>query len=149
MDLKVRGDRTEDVPVGFERENFLGIRLGVPLPLWNRNDGRIQETAAAARRAEKETDALASTIDAETRAARDAMRALARVVNELDGELLPKAGKLEQALRDAYATGQTPLQDVLRARDRRLLLERQRLEAVRDFHLARIRYRAATGGFNP
>ncbi len=147
--FKVEGERSEDVPVGIESDTFLGIRLGVPLPLWNRNDGRIQETAAAAKRAEKETEALASTIVAETRAARDAMRTLAAVVNELDGQLLPKAGQLEQELRDAYSTGQTPLQDVLRARDRRLSLERQRIEALREFHLARIRYRAATGRTNP
>jgi len=147
--FKVAGERSEDVPVGFESDTFLGIRLGVPLPLWNRNDGRIQETAAAARRAEKETEALASTIAAETRAARDAMRTLAAVVKELDGQLLPKAGQLEQELREAYSTGQTPLQDVLRARDRHLSLERQRIEALREFHLARIRYRAATGRTNP
>ena len=147
--FKVEGERSEDVPVGFESDTFLGIRLGVPLPLWNRNDGRIQETAAAARRAEKETEALASTIAAETRAAREAMRSLAQVVNELDGQLLPKAGQLEQDLREAYTTGQTPLQDVLRARDRRLSLERQRIEALREFHLARIRFRAATGRTTP
>jgi outer membrane protein, heavy metal efflux system len=147
--FKVEGQRSEDVPVGFENDTFLGIRLGIPLPLWNRNDGRIQETAAAAKRAEKETEALASTIVAEARAARDAMRTLAAVVNELDGQLLPKAGQLEQELREAYSTGQTPLPDVLRARDRRLSLERQRIEALRDFHLARIRYRAATGQTSP
>jgi cobalt-zinc-cadmium efflux system outer membrane protein len=147
--FKVARERSEDVPVGFDTDTFLGIRLGVPLPLWNRNHGRVEEAAAAARRAEKETEALASTIVAETRAARDAMRSLARVVNELDGQLLPKAGQLEQELREAYSTGQTPLQDVLRARDRRLSLERQRIEALREFHLARIRYRAATGRTNP
>lgn len=149
LELKVEGQRSEDVPVGFERDTFLGIRLGVPLPLWNQNDGRIQEAAAAARRAEKETAALASTIAGETTAARDAMRMLARVVNEIDSQLLPRAGKLEQELREAYSTGQTPLQDVLRARDRRLSIERQRFEALRDFHLARIRYRAAVGQPNP
>ena len=56
---------------------------------------------------------------------------------------------LVQDLRDAYSTGQTPLQDVLRARDRHLALERQRIEALREFHLARIRYRAATGRTTP
>ena len=147
--FNVAGQRSEDVPVGFESDTFLGIRLGIPLPLWNRNDGRIQETDAAARRAEKETEALAGAIAAETRAARDAMRTLAQVVNELDTQLLPKASQLEQELREAHSTGQTPLQDVLRARDRRLSLERQRIEALRDFHLARTRYRAATGQTKP
>lgn len=147
--LKVEGARSEDVPAGFESDTFLGLRFGIPLPLWNRNEGRIQETAAAARRAEKETEALAKTIAAETGAAREAMRTLAAVVTELDGQVLPKAGQLEKDLREAYSTGQTPLQDVLRARDRRLALERQRIEALREFHLARIRYRAALGRTAP
>ena len=54
------------------------------------NAGRIEEADAAAKRAELETDALAFQIRAETAAARDTMAALAKVVSELDGALLPK-----------------------------------------------------------
>jgi outer membrane protein TolC len=38
---------------------------------------------------------------------------------------------------------------VLRARTRLLELQRQRLDALRDYQLARIRHAAATGQSNP
>lgn len=147
--LNVSEQRMEDAPEGFQRDTFLGLRFSLPLPIWNRNTGRIQEATAAAARAEKEVDALALTINAEARAARDAMATLAKLVQSLDADLLPKASQIEEQLRQSYSTGQTPLTDVLRARDRHLLIERQRVDAVRDYHLARVRYEAAIGGGVP
>lgn len=147
--LNVTEERTEDAPEGFERDTFVGLRFSLPLPLWNNNAGRIQEATAAAVRAEKEIDALALTINAEATAARDAMAVLAKLVTALDSDLLPKASQIEEQLRTSYSTGQTTLTEVLRARDRRLLIERQRLDALRDFHLARVRHAATTGTILP
>lgn len=141
----IEHERAEDAPEGFDRDTFAGLKLSLALPLWNNNSGRIAESAAAARRAELETGALALKIDAEAAAARDSMAALAKVVGTIERELLPKAAHVEEQLRNAYSSGQSPLPEVLRARDRRLTLERQRLDALRDFHLARIRHDAATG----
>ena len=104
-----------------------------------------EEADAAAKRAALETDALAFQIRAETATARDTMAALARVVTDLDSALLPKAAQIEKQLRESYASGLTPLTEVLRARDRRLALERQRLDVLRDYHLARVRHLSAIG----
>ena len=89
--------------------------------------------------------ALALTINAEAIAARDSMAVLSKLVSALDNELLPKVLQIEEQLRASYSTGQTALTEVLRARDRRLVIERQRMDALRDYHLARIRQSAATG----
>lgn len=145
--LTAGGERTEDAPDGLSNDYFLGLKLSVPLPLWNRNEGGIAEASAAAARAGKEADALAFQIHNEAETARSEMAALARLVAEMDGALLPKAAQLEEQLRAAYATGQTPLTEVLRARARRLELSQRRVDAVRDFHLARVRYDAALGRF--
>ncbi len=143
--LNATEERSEDAPEGFDRDTFIGLRFSLQLPLWNDNSGRIQEAAAAAERAKLEIDALALTIGSETSAARDAMMVLAKLVISLDRDLLPRASQIEEQLRANYSTGQTALTDVLRARDRRLLIERQRLDALRDYHLARVRHDAATG----
>ncbi len=147
--LKLETELAEDAPDGLQRDNFVGFRFSLPLPFWNNNAGRIAETTAAAARGQKEAEALALVIDAESAAARDAMSALSKVVTALDDSLLPKAAQLETQLRDAYSAGQTPLPEVLRARDRRVALERQRLDALRDYHLARVRHSAATGTILP
>ena len=143
--LSVSRERSEDAPDGFQNDTFAGLRFSLPLPVWDTKAGRIEEADIAAKRAALETDALGFQIRTETTAARDVMSALAKIVAELDVALLPKAAQIEKQLRDAYAGGLTPLTEVLRARDRRLALERQRLDALRDFHLARIRHQSALG----
>jgi len=143
--LTASGERTEDAPDGFAHDTFLGFRLSVPLPFWNKNEGRILETTAAAARAEKEIDALSLSIPAEAEAARAEMAALTKLVAEMESGLLPKAMQVEEQLRTSYGTGQTPLTEVLRARSRRLELSQRRVDALRDYHLARVRYDAAIG----
>jgi cobalt-zinc-cadmium efflux system outer membrane protein len=138
-------ERTEDIPVGIESDKMVGVKVSVPLPLWNQNSGRIHEAEAAAERAQREADALAFNAAAEAGSTSREMVVLGKLVKEYDTRLLPKATELEERLRLLYSTGQSPLTDVLRARDRRLLLERQRLDALREFHLARVRHAAATG----
>lgn len=138
-------ERSLDEPEPVETEQVIGLRFSLPLPLWNDNAGRIREAEAAAARAEKEADATRQIAHSEVAAARDAMRAYARLVGELDDKVLPAAARIEEQLQAGYSTGQSPLTDVLRARTRRLELERQRLDALRDYHLAGIRYEAARG----
>jgi cobalt-zinc-cadmium efflux system outer membrane protein len=148
--LTASAERTDDAPEGFSNDLFLGFRLTVPLPVWNRNEGGIAEASAAAMRAEKEIEALKLSIRTAAEAARAEMAALAKLVNEMDSALLPKAAQVEEQLRTSYGTGQTALTEVLRARARRLELLEGRLDAVRDFHLARVRYDAAIGrSFSP
>jgi cobalt-zinc-cadmium efflux system outer membrane protein len=71
------------------------------------------------------------------------MIAHARLVTALDTQLLPKAADIEKQIQQQYSSGQSPLTEVLRARTRSLELQRQRLDALRDYHLARVRYEAA------
>ena len=141
-------DRVLDEPEPIETEQIIGFRVSLPLPFWNNNSGRIHEAEAAAARAEKEVDAAKLTANAEVTAARSAMGAYAKLIAQLDARMLPTATQIEEQLRQSYSTGQTPLTDVLRARTRRLELQRQRLDALRDYQLARIRHQAAAA-FSP
>jgi cobalt-zinc-cadmium efflux system outer membrane protein len=77
------------------------------------------------------------------------MQAHADLARETRDTLLPLVIEQTQKLEKAYESGQTDLLTVLRARDQRLQLEAAALDAVRDFHLARIRYEAATGAIKP
>jgi outer membrane protein TolC len=143
--LNVQHERSEDVPEGFERDTFVGLTFSLPLPIWNKNEGRLDETVAAAARARKEAEALAVNIRAEAASAREQMAVLAKVLTKLDDDLIPAAARLEEQFRLNYSTGLTPLPEVLRARTRRLEVERQRLDVLRDYHLARVRYESALG----
>jgi cobalt-zinc-cadmium efflux system outer membrane protein len=158
-----KSKRLQDVSAGFfaaqemqdqpngqrERSGFVGFRISIPLPFWNRNQGEIAEKRAAAERQRLETEALGKQIASEADTARREMQANADLVRETRDKLLPLVLEQTTKLEKAYEAGQTDLLTVLRARDQRLQLEATALDAVRDFHLARIRYEAATGAIKP
>ena len=142
--LFLEGERMEDAPDGLTRTGFFGLRFSLPLPLWNKNEGEIAEKTAAARRAALETKAIAAEITNEAAAARAEMEASAKLAAETREKLLPLITEQTAKLEKAYESGQTDLVTVLRAREQRLQFEAAMLDATRDFHLARVRYEAAT-----
>jgi outer membrane protein, heavy metal efflux system len=129
--------RSEDVPEGFDNNGMIGMRMSIPLPFWNKNEGKIQEVTASAARLATEKQALVQRLAAEAATAQKRMEVLTLLIKQIDKTLLPKATDLESKLAEFYKSGQAPLTDVLRARDKRLQLEKSRLAAVRDYHLVR------------
>jgi len=84
-------------------------------------------------------------ISHEVKSIREEMEAYARLANETRHTLLPLVVEQSNRIEKAYESGQSDLIDLLRVREQRLQLEVAALEASRDFHLAKIRYAAATG----
>jgi outer membrane protein, heavy metal efflux system len=138
-------ERTQDAPAGFSRDTMIGFKLSMPLPLKNSNDGAVREAVAASRRSGLELDALRAQIRAEADAAKAEIIANANVVADFDENLIPQAEEIEQQLQKAYTAGQVSLAEVTRARGRRFELESQRLDALRDYHIARAKYQTAVG----
>lgn len=147
--LVAQAERVEDAPDGFDRSGFIGFRVSIPLPFWNKNQGEIAEKNAAATRAALETKALAAGITNQIAAARAEMAANAKLADETKNKLLPLVNEQTEKLEKAYATGQADLLTILRAREQKLQLESAVLDATRDFHLARIRYETATAKHAP
>jgi len=145
----VAREQQDVTPAQTEQTGFAGIRLSIPLPVWNQNQGEIAEKAASAERSRLESEALTQTILSESETARQELLAQADLVREMQDELLPLVIEQAAKLEKAYESGQTDLLTVLRAWEQRLVLETATLDAVRDFHLARIRYEAATGQHAP
>lgn len=138
-------ERTEDVPLGRKSEGILGLQLKIPLPLWNKNEGEIEEAKARHQRKQLEHHALARTISLEVEAARSEMRKWAGLVDEITSRLLPLADEQAAKTEAAWHNGQAEFQAVLRAREQRLQLAATRIDALREFHLASARHQAALG----
>ena len=139
-------ERTMDMPEGYSNDRMLGFRFSIPLPIWNDNSGKIREAKAAAERRRLERVALQNEINGEIHGILAERAELLRLLGTIDRDLLPSATQLEEELQQSQAAGQTPLVEVLRARDRRLQIARQRLDVLRDLHLASVRHEIATGG---
>lgn len=143
--LFAAAERTEDAPEGYENEAIIGLRFKVALPFWNKNEGAIQEAEAKKERMEKEAIALGRGIRLEAEAARAEMAEWTRLIGEIDSTLLPLADEQSKLAEDAYRNGQGEIQSVLRSREKRLQLSAAKLDALREFHLARVRHEAALG----
>jgi outer membrane protein TolC len=138
-------ERTEDAPNGYENEAIVGMRLKIPLPLWNKNQGNIEEAEARHQRKQLESLALAAGIRHQAEAAQSEMREWSKLIQEIETNLLPLAADQAQQTETAWHNGQADFQTVLRSRAQRLQLDVTRLDALRDFHLARVRYQTALG----
>lgn len=139
------GERMEDVPDGLENEGIVGFRLSIPLPFWNDNQGLIDVATAVHDRKQKEVTALQSKIVHESTTAIAEMRQWSALISELNNELLPLAKEQTDLLEKSYLQGQGDLQSVLTSRKQTLELQASRLDAMREFRLARIRYQASVG----
>ncbi len=136
-------DRSVDEPDGAEVDAIVGVKLKVPLPWWNRNEGAIQEAQAKKQRKEKEAIALSRGIRLEAEAAQNEMAQWAQLSREVRENLLPLAKEQENLAETAYRSGQTDIQAVLRAREKHSQLAVSHIDALREFHLARVRYETA------
>lgn len=141
--LFVAAERIEDAPNGFENEATLGVRFRIALPFWNKNEGAIQEAQAKKIRKEREAIALGRGIRLAAEAARNEMLEWVKMIGEIDQTLLPLADEQTKLTEEAYRSGQGEIQSVLRSREKRLELAAARLDALRGFHLARVRHETA------
>jgi cobalt-zinc-cadmium efflux system outer membrane protein len=136
-------ERTEDAPEGYNNEAIIGLRFKVALPFWNKNEGAIQEAEAKKIRKEMEAVALGRGIRLEAEAARAEMVEWAKLIGEINDTLFPLADEQTKLAEAAYRNGQGEIQSVLRSREKRLQLAAARLDALREFHLARVRHETA------
>lgn len=143
--LFAAAERSEDAPEGYENEAIIGLRFKIALPFWNKNEGAIQEAEAKRERTKKEAVALGRGIRLEAEAARAEMAEWTRLIGEIDATLLPLADEQSKLAEDTYRNGQGEIQSVLRSREKRLQLSAAKLDALREFHLARVRHESALG----
>lgn len=136
-------ERAEDAPEGYDSEAVVGIGVRIPLPIWNKNEGAIQEADARRTRKRKEVQALAHKIKHQAVTAHKEMMEWAKLVRQVENDLLPLAEKQSKLAEQAYREGQGDLQALLRVREKQLTLQASHNQASENFHLARIRFYAA------
>ena len=139
------GERSEDAPDGLENEGIIGIKLSIPLPFWNDNQGAIDEAEAHAKRRQAEVTAIATNIRHESRTALTEMKQWAALISEIDDTLIPLATEQTDLLETSYRQGQGDLQTILTSREQTLALRASKIDATLQFQLALIRYKASHG----
>jgi len=116
----------EDITVGVEyefmktldgpdlmNENFLGARVILPLPVWNRNQGTIAEKTAGRERAGSALEAAKLAIEAEIGAARVRAAKTGSIASLILKDSLPLLDETRGVLESAIQTGQADTTEVI------------------------------------
>lgn len=102
-------------PIGVKQDDFLGASLNVPLPLWNRNQGRVVAARADERRAQARLASLERAAEAEVEDARRRVEELSRVAREYDVSLLPRSQRNVELLERGYRQGLVAITTLVQA----------------------------------
>ncbi len=137
-------DRSVDEPVGLSTDKYLGLRVAVPLPLFNRNQGRVREQQAAAQQSRAQVEALELTIRTEIATAADRASRLGKVVAGLQANLLAPAARNTELLRQGYGEGKVDLSLILTSQNQSLGLRNAGVDVRRDRVLALVDLQTTT-----
>jgi len=111
-----------------------GVNVGLPIPLFDRNRGTIQQAQADLTRAHAEARRL--ELELQTRLAAEYRTYLSawQRTQEYQATMLPKAAEATELLRQSYKDRRAPWLDVLAAQRLHTTLEVEYVDSLRTFH---------------
>ncbi len=143
--IQIERERAEPIPnllvgatVGrnFEAggQTTAGVNIGLPIPLFDRNQGTIQQAQADLTRAHAEARRL--ELELQTRLAAEYRMYLSawQRVAEYQATMLPKAEEASELLRKSYEDRRAPWVDVLAAQRLRMTLESEYVDSLKTYH---------------
>lgn len=133
-----------EAPVGTKVDNFIGVSLSIPLPLWNKNQGRVSEAQATEQRARAELSALELRIRAEAQSAENRIRRRRAILDQYRTESVKLAEDNLALLQRGYADGLVGITAVIQAQQQLTELRQASLEAVAQLTRALTEWEAAT-----
>ena len=134
-------------PVGDKRDQFLGLSVSIPLPFWNRNQGKISEVQAGQQRAEAELNALDLRITAEMQTAGERLRQLSDILRQYREESLKLAEQNVALMQRGYTDGLVNITAVVQAQQQFTDLRLNYLATLADFERALTDWQTATASF--
>ena len=138
--------------IGVDAEHDLdhswvvGPTLSGEVPLFVRGPGGVAKLAAEYRRTQRNFEALAVNIRSEVREARDALIAARDAAEYHAKVLLPQRQRILRETLLQYNAMQKSNLELLAAKEREQFGEREAIEALRDYWMARARLENAVGG---
>lgn len=150
-----RKTRWLPVSAGVETEREVdgsrvtGPTLEVRLPIFDQGQAEIARLTAEVNRASHLHEALANDIRSEAREAKDALLAARAAAGYYETTLLPLRRQLLHETLLHYNAMQKSNYELLAAKERLLLTERESIEALRDYWIARTHLERVIGGTLP
>ena len=119
-----------------DRENLLVAGISLPLPVFNRNQGKIKEAECEAARAKEEQRGAGTHAHATLYAAYQRLSDFHDAVMALRNEVLPRAKDAFERTQEGYRQGKFGYLEVLDAQRTQLEANAQDLDALTGYHQA-------------
>lgn len=128
-----------------EGDMLVGGGVDVPIPIFNRNQGEVAESQAAARRAEAEAGAAVLRVEQEVVSAHARYVGASRTVDSLKRRVVGTISENMELLSKSFAAGKVGLTEVLVIRQSLLQSRADYIEALASLWRARIELDLAAG----
>jgi outer membrane protein, heavy metal efflux system len=114
------------------KENTFDIGLSIPLPLFDRNQGKLREARAEAAAAEARSRLTENELNLRLRESYAQLTSALATSRTLQTEILPRAESILKAAEARYAAGETSLAELLPVRRDWAAIQLSHLESLRD-----------------
>lgn len=143
-----REQRSDETGMGEEkvRDNLLGIRLSMPLPLFDRNQAGAQEARARKSGSESRLEAAVKNVAREVEAAYADQQNAADVLSLYSRDILPQLQENLKLTQEAYRLGEVGIIAVIQEQKKFFDVSDGYLTALHARQLALVRLEAAVGG---
>lgn len=119
-----------------EAENKLRFVIGIPLPLWDRNQGEIAAAQARTQIFRQAIENRKAVLKSLVLKQAEAVQAAYKQAQIYEEEVLPALETQLELLQEGFKLGEMSLLDVMNARDRLLGVQRQYLDALQEYYVA-------------
>jgi cobalt-zinc-cadmium efflux system outer membrane protein len=137
------GVETEREPDGVQ---LTGPTLDVELPIFNLGQARVQKSKAQLAQAQANLAATELEVRSDVRRALSQVQSARQLHHQISSELLPQRRQILGETLLQYNAMQVSNFELLQARADQVEVERDQIEALRDFWIARARLERAAGG---
>lgn len=134
-----------DEPEGLGTDQFFGVTVSLPLPLWQNNKGRVEEKTALRQEMQARTEAIRLEITNELAAAWQLVNLLQERARELDAQAVQPLRQSEAELKTGFGEGRVELRDWLAVRAQLAELELTRTRTNARLAEACIHWQAVVG----
>lgn len=128
-------------------DQFLGLKLTIPLPWFDRKQGRLRETVALEDRAQKTAEALRIQIAQEVADSLNRANTLAPLLASYQGGLLKRAEDNVTLVENGYRQGLTGIVEVIQSRQQFAELKASYIDTLREYDEAVVDLELAAGIF--
>jgi len=118
-------------------EDFVEAGISIPLPLFNRNQGRILESRHIASKAKSDAESLVNNLLSELAMSHASYMIARDEVKTLQKQIVPAAEKAFQQAKEGYQAGKIGFLDLLDAQRTLTRGQLSLLESVKDMNVAR------------